>query len=118
MLIVLLWRYLEDGKEILPLAGVIVLLWLAPQATFIPDNEAKYGAVEKDYRIFAEEQFDAVSDQSAVTWNISKRYLDSFSSSVNEIMNPVPLRSIFPGNRVYAFHLLLYHYLFDMGGLD
>ncbi|ADN35613.1 transglutaminase domain protein [Methanolacinia petrolearia DSM 11571] len=118
VLIVLLWRYLEDGKGILPLAGIIIILWLAPQATFILDIEAGYRTIEKDYRMFAKEQLQAGDDKSATAWNISTRYLDSFSSSGNDIRNPVPVRSIFPGNGVYRFHLLLYHYLFDMNGLE
>ncbi|WP_048150087.1 transglutaminase domain-containing protein [Methanolacinia paynteri] len=118
VMIVLLWKYLMTGKGILQLAGVIIILWLAPQVTFVLDVEAEYGAVKEDYRIFAEERLDAANDQSAVAWNISKRYLDSFSSSGNDIRSPVPVRSIFPGNGVYAFHLLLYHYLFDMNGLE
>ena len=118
VLVVLLWKYLKDGAGILPLSGILLILWLAPQVAFILDIEAEYGAVEDDYRIFAEDQFQAGGDPTAVAWNISKRYLDSFSSSGNDIGNPAPVRSVFPGNGVYAFHLLLYHYLFDMDGLE
>ena len=116
--IVLLPGYLKTETAILPLAGIIIILWLAPQVTFILDVEAEYGAMEDDYRIFVEDQLRAGDDPSAVAWNLSKEHLNSFFSSGNDIRNPVPVRSIFPGNGLYKFHLLLYHYLFDRNGLE
>lgn len=115
---VLLWGYLKGESGILPPAAIIMILWLAPQLMFIADVELEYGAVEENYTAFAAGELRAGEDLSAVAWNISKEYLGSFSSSGNDINNPVPVRSVFPENGVYAFHLLLYHYMFGMDGLE
>jgi len=116
--IVLLIGYMKGRSGILPLAGVIIILWLAPQAVFIASVEYDYSAVESEYGIFTAGELKAGDENSAVAWNISKKYLESFSSCGNDIRNPVPVRSIFPENGVYGFHFLLYHYLFGMDGLE
>ena len=116
--IVLLVGYVKGESIILSIAGVIIILWLAPQATFIASVEYDYNAVENEYGSFTSGEHKAGDEVSTVAWNISKKYLDSFSSCRNDIRNPVPVRSIYPENEVYGFHLLLYHYLFGMNGLD
>jgi hypothetical protein len=115
---VLLWRYVRGESSILEPAAILVILWLAPQVTFIACVESEYGAVENDYADFAAGELNAGADISATAWKMSEKYLRTFSSSGNDIRNPVPVRSIFPGNGVYGFHLLLYHYLFETGGLE
>lgn len=116
--IVLLTGFLKGRSGILPLAGVVIILWLIPQVTFIACVEYDYRAVENEYMVFASGELNDGYDLSAVAWNISKKYLVTFSSSQNDIRNPVPVRSIYPENGVYSFHLLLYHYLFGMEGLE
>ncbi|MBN1432555.1 MAG: transglutaminase domain-containing protein [Methanomicrobiaceae archaeon] len=116
--IFLLFGYLKGKSAILPLALVLLSLWLIPQFTFILNVEADYRALEDDYMTFVSDGFRAGESNSPIAWNISKKYLESFSSSGNNIRNPVPVRSVFPENGVYGFHLLLHHYLFNMDGLE
>ena len=116
--IVLLFGYLKGKSGILPFALVLLFLWLIPQFTFILNVETDYRALEDDYTTFVSGELRAGKSDSAIAWNISKKYLESFSSSGNDIRNPVPVRSVFPENGIYAFHMLLYQYLFNMDGLE
>lgn len=118
MWMVLIWKYIQGEKTILPIAGIIIILWLIPQITFIACIEYDYRTIESEYEIFTLGELRTGDDPYAASWNVSLKYLHTFSSSGNDIRNPVPLRSIYPENQVFGYHILLHHYLFRMDGFE
>lgn len=115
---IFLYRFFFKKTSLAPVLIFVFLLWILPKLTFIICIESEYSSIEKEFSDFAEEKKASGNSKAALAWNISKKYLESFSSSQNNIKIPVPVRCIYEENIVLKANSVVYCYLFCCEGLE
>ena len=116
--LIFLFRFFFKKTSLTPVIILVFLLWIIPQLTFISFIEYEYNPVETNYFDLANDKKASGDTNVAKAWNISKKYLDSFSSSQNDIKIPVPIRCLYEDNIVLKMNSFLHIYLFYYQGLE